>query len=233
MNYVASVSETQVLTIHAKFWLVDFPPGEGILYVSQPMTSGLFNAYGSFRADSFASQYRITRVTKTIQISQHKTPLISQVAFNTESFEERLASINDPTTFDILIDPYSDITNNATNKVDFIEVIIPEEFMYPNVLMHDMCQLIFRRVTDLTVCRQTRKDNQTIITIDIDQSSYDNGPRILRIASRNRANWFTAPSIPGILYNMTISLYGTDGQLLEKQSTKNSSRIKGYDLKLP
>ena len=55
----------------------------------------------------------------------------------------------------------------------------------------------------------------------------------MRIASRNRTNWFTAPSIPGILYNMTISLYGTSGQLIEKQMTKNSSRIKGYDLKLP
>ncbi len=38
-------------------------------------------------------------------ISYHKTPYVSQVAFNTESFEERLASINDQTTFDILIDP--------------------------------------------------------------------------------------------------------------------------------
>lgn len=46
-------------------------------------------------------------------------------------------------------------------------------------------------------------------------------------------NWFTAPSLPGSLYNMTISLYGTAGQLLEKQVTKNSSRIKGYDFKLP
>ncbi len=86
--------------------------------------------------------------------------------------------------------------------------------MYPNVLLHDMCQLIYRRVTDLPSCKQSRKDNQTIITIDVDQNAYDNGPRILRIASRNMANWFTAPSLPGILYNMTVSLYGTSGQLL-------------------
>lgn len=95
-----------------------------------------------------------------------------------------------------------------------------------------MCKLIFRRTTDLTSCRQTRKDNQTIITMDIDQSTYDNGPRILQIASKNMTDWFTAPSIPGSLYNMTISLYGVNGTLLEKQSTKNSSRIKGYDIKL-
>lgn len=125
-----------------------------------------------------------------------------------------------------MIDPLT------TDPVDYIELIIPEEFKYPNILNHDMCQLIYRRTTDLPTCRQTRRDNQTIITIDVDQTSYDNGPRILRIASQNISNWFTAPNMPGSLYNMTISLYGTDGTLLEKQSTKNSSRIKGLDLKL-
>jgi hypothetical protein len=126
VNYVSAVSEGQVLTVHAKFWLVDFPAGMDILYVSPSIMSGLFQGYGSFKADSFLPQYRITKVTKDILISKHKTPYVSQVAFNTESFEERLASINDPTTFDILIDPSADLTNNVSNKVDFIEVIIPE-----------------------------------------------------------------------------------------------------------
>ncbi len=75
-----------------------------------------------------------------------------------------------------------------------------------------MCQLIFRRTTDLTSCKQTRKDNQTFITIDLDTTVYqDNGPRILKIANSNITNWFTAPSIPGSLYNMTVSLYGLSG----------------------
>ena len=69
VNYVPSVSEAQTLTIHAKFWLVDFPTGMDVLYVSPAMISGFFEAYGSFRADSFDSQYRITKVTKQIQIS--------------------------------------------------------------------------------------------------------------------------------------------------------------------
>jgi len=50
--------------------------------------------------------------------------------------------------------------------------------------------------------------------MDIDENLYDNGPRILQIASKNITNWFTAPNLPGQLYNMTISLYGTDGRLL-------------------
>lgn len=44
-----------------------------------------------------------------------------------------MASINEQTTFDILIDPLT------TDHVKYIELIIPEEFKYPNVLNHDMC----------------------------------------------------------------------------------------------
>ncbi len=119
-----------------------------------------------------------------------------------------MAAVNEPTTFDILIDPIT------TNPVSLIEIIIPEEFKYPNVLNHDMCELIYRRTTDLPSCIQTRRDNQTIVSIDVSNIGYDNGPRILRIASENISNWFTAPETPGSLYNMTISLYAADGTLL-------------------
>ena len=34
INYQPGVSETQTLTVHAKFWIEDFPPGTDILYVS-------------------------------------------------------------------------------------------------------------------------------------------------------------------------------------------------------
>lgn len=71
-------------------------------------------------------------------ISQHKAPFISEVAFNTESFEKRLASVNDRTTFDILIDPIT------TDPISTIEIIIPEEFKYPSVSNHDMCEMIYR-----------------------------------------------------------------------------------------
>jgi hypothetical protein len=75
------------LTIHAKFWFQDFPPLTDILYISPPqLTSDFFKAYGSFKADSFSSQFYITKAFTPVWISQHKTPLISQVAFNTESF---------------------------------------------------------------------------------------------------------------------------------------------------
>ncbi len=179
------------------------------LYVSPPIMSNNFNAYGSFDDSSFSNNYYITQAFTPISISQHKTPLISEVDFNTESYEERFAAVDDRTTFDILIDPIT------TDPISIIEIILPEEFKYPNVLNHDMCQLVYQRVTDLPLCKQTRRDNQTIITINVSQIAYyDNGPRILRIASQDIANLFTAPNTPGSLYNMTISLYASDGSLL-------------------
>ncbi len=98
--------------------------------------------------------------------------------------------------------------------MSYIEIVVPEEFKYPNILNHDMCEMIYRRTTDLSSCKQTRRDNQTIITIDVSLIGWDNGPRILRIASENMTDWFTAPGVPGSLYNMTISLYASDGSLL-------------------
>lgn len=78
---------------------MDYPAGMDILYVSPDILSGNFNAYGSFKDDDFSSNYYITQAFTPIWISRHKTPLISKVEFNTESFEERLASVNDQTTF--------------------------------------------------------------------------------------------------------------------------------------
>ena len=38
------------------------------------------------------------------------------------------------------------------------------------------------------------------------------------MGSYDENNWFTAPNLPGNFYNMTVELYGTAGQLLEKQT---------------
>lgn len=64
-------------------------------------------------------------------------------------------------------------------------------------------------------------------------SAYDNGPRIIKLSSDNITNLFTAPSIPGGWYNMTVSLYAANGSLLQKQTTKNCSVIGGDDFYLP
>lgn len=55
----------------------------------------------------------------------------------------------------------------------------------------------------------------------------------MRIANSNFSNWFTAPPLPGNWYNYTVSLYGVNGTLLEKQYSDNCTTIGGLDLFIP
>lgn len=48
------------MTIHTKFFIEDFAPGDGILYVTQPVISGTFNAYGSYSTQNHSYPYYIT-----------------------------------------------------------------------------------------------------------------------------------------------------------------------------
>jgi hypothetical protein len=111
--------------------------------------------------------------------------------------------------FDILIDPIT------TQPIKTIEIIVPTEFTYPNVTSFDGCELVYTTNMPLSQCVQTRKNNNTIVTLTLHNPAlYDGGPRILRVADSTPSHWFTAPTLPGSLYNMTISLYAADGTLL-------------------
>jgi len=48
------------MTVFAKFWIVDFPAGTGVLYISPPQISDTFNALGSFSATDLTFPYYIT-----------------------------------------------------------------------------------------------------------------------------------------------------------------------------
>ena len=99
---------------------------------------------------------------------------------------------------------------------------------------HNACELISSDVSFLSECIEIRRNNQTILSISIDGTQWlNNGPRILKLGSHDTADWFTAPSIPGSWYNFSVLLYGTDGQLLEAQTSDNCSNIGGEDLHLP
>lgn len=65
-------------------------------------------------------------------------------------------------------------------------------------------------------CRLVRENGRAYIKVN--PSNYDNTPRIIQLGSRNEWDWFKSPSLPGDFYNMTVSFYGTNGQLLEKQT---------------
>lgn len=60
--------------------------------------------------------------------------------------------------------------------------------------------------------------------------------KIIQLGSISQSNWFTAPSLPGNFYNMTVELYGTVGGvpnvLLEKQ-TLDISPVYGAYFDIP
>ena len=107
------------MTVHAKFFIENFAPGDGILYVTPPVISNTFNAYGSYSVPNHAYPFYITEASNTIVISEHRVPIIGKADFNTESFAERLANVNEQTTFELLIDP------KTTETVKRIELVIP------------------------------------------------------------------------------------------------------------
>ena len=129
--------------------------------MSPPVLSNTFNAYGSYSTDNHLYPFYITEASTTITISEHRVPIVGDINFNTESFIERRANINEKTNFELLIDP------KTTEPIKRIEMIIPEEFGYPPVGVHDSCQLITTLTTDLPNCYEIRKNNKTIISIEL------------------------------------------------------------------
>lgn len=138
------------ITVNAKFMIADFPPGTDILYVSPPITSGLFHAYGSASVVSSLWNYYISECFTTISISQHKVPVIGQATFNTKSFSDRRGQINDSVIYYMLLKP------TTTVPVSKMKFYLPREFGYPAVGNHDNCKLITRQVTNLVSCIETR-----------------------------------------------------------------------------
>ena len=58
--YQSGVTDFYLVTVNCKFWLVDFTAAQKILYISAPVTSGFFNAYGSYSITSSNYHYYIT-----------------------------------------------------------------------------------------------------------------------------------------------------------------------------
>lgn len=54
--------------------------------------------------------------------------------------------------------------------------------------------------------------------IKITPENYDNEVKIIQLGSIDVQNWFTAPSLPGNFYSMTVEIYADSGTLLEKQT---------------
>ena len=81
------------IRVHAKFRLADFPTTP-VLYQTAPVTSGSFFFYSSVNSISSSSLYYMSQTSLTISIIQHQVPIISVINFNTQSFANRLARVN-------------------------------------------------------------------------------------------------------------------------------------------
>jgi hypothetical protein len=73
--------------------------------------------------------------------------------------------------------------------------------------------MITTDTTNIYNCYEIRRNNKTIVSLEM-VNPYDNGPRIVKIASLSNSSWFTAPSMPGSWYNMTVLIYSPNGTLL-------------------
>jgi hypothetical protein len=60
VSYQPGISDTEIMTVYTKMWIVDFPTGTDILYISTPQLSGTFNALGSFSTTNLTYPYYIT-----------------------------------------------------------------------------------------------------------------------------------------------------------------------------
>jgi hypothetical protein len=82
------------IVLHAKFTLADFPPLTPTLYVTQAITSGSFYAYSSTNVTTSSSLYYMSKCSVTVSISPNQVPVISVINFNTQSFANRQAKVN-------------------------------------------------------------------------------------------------------------------------------------------
>ena len=205
------------IRVHAKFTLADFAPAP-TLYVTAPVTSGSFYAYSSTNATSSSSLYYMSQCSQTVSISQNQVPIISVINFNTQSFANRVARVNNKEIFYMLFKPLVNV------NIGSIVFTIPSQFNYPGVFQFDNCLMIGRTTTPQGNCQLSRSQGQTLVTLV--PNNYDNQVKIIQIGTVLQSNWFTAPSLPGDFYNMNVAIYSNTGALIAKQ-TRNISPVYG------
>lgn len=211
------------IRVHAKFTLADFPTPP-TLYVTTPVTSGSFFAYSSVNATSSSSLYYMSQCSLTISISQNQVPIISVINFNTQSFADRVAKVNNKEVFYLLFKPLVNV------NIGSVVFTIPSQFNYPGVFQFDNCLMIGRTTVGQSNCQLSRSQGQTLVTLV--PNNYDNQVKIIQLGTVSQSNWFTAPSLPGDFYNMNVAIYSTTGTLIAKQ-TRNISPVYGQSFNIP
>jgi hypothetical protein len=166
----------------------------------------------------------MSQTSVTVSISQNQVPVISVINFNTQSFADRLARVNNKEVFYMLFKP---LVNVVIGSIVFT---IPSQFNYPGVFQFDNCLMIGRLINPQFNCQLSRSQGQTLVTLV--PTNYDNQVKIIQIGTVSQSNWFTAPSLPGDFYNMNVAIYAANGTLIAKQ-TRNISPVYGQSLDIP
>jgi hypothetical protein len=174
MNAYSASWATMSIRLHAKFTLIDFPTSP-ILYSTSPVTSGAFYVYSSMNATSSSELYYMSQCSVTVSISQNQVPIISVINFNTQSFANRLARVNNKQVFYLLFKPLVGVTMGS------VVFTIPSEFNYPGVFSLDKCLMIGRTTETQSNCKLSRFQGQTLVTLTPD--NYDNNVKIFQIGS--------------------------------------------------
>jgi hypothetical protein len=223
MASFSAIWAIMTIRLHAKFTLANFPTTP-TLYQTAAVNSGAFQVFSSSNATSSSSLYYISQCSVVVSISQNQVPVISVINFNTQSFANRLARVNNKEVFYLLFKPLVDVT---LGKIVFT---IPSQFNYPGVFSLDNCLMIGRTTSTQTSCQLSRYQGQTLVTLTPD--IYDNNVKIFQVGSVDKANWFTAPSLPGDFYEMNVAVYAANGTLVSKQ-TRSISPVYGDSFDIP
>ncbi|KRW99610.1 hypothetical protein PPERSA_03411 [Pseudocohnilembus persalinus] len=189
--------------------------------------SGNFAIYAMKDTDfTTPSYYRsVAMGTVQIDVSAIDQPDLSIVDFNTLSFYDRKARLGDQIEYYMLLEPKTDPSDYIIDKLVFR---LPEEYDYPALATIDNCKMIGKTSVDVTDCSLDRIDGQTFATMVPPASSWDDhAVKIIRITFQQQADLFTAPSLPGDFYNISLSMW-SGPTLVEKTYTNMTSVLGEY-----
>jgi hypothetical protein len=111
-------------------------------------------------------------------ITPYDQPDLNDLTFNTKSFYERKAKVQDKVEFYMLLEPS---TLLADYPIDRLQFRLPEEYQFPAIKTMDNCVLIGKVKLNIQSCSLSRVNGSTYV--DMIPSNYDHVVKIVRISA--------------------------------------------------
>ncbi|KAL4505423.1 hypothetical protein ABPG72_002485 [Tetrahymena utriculariae] len=237
LAWVEANNRNAVINLVFKFWIDEFvQSGTTSNFVLSTYHMPYYQ-YEQQIATVTIDNYGVTRTRGNIDISPYIQPDLRIVTFNSLRFYDRQARVGDRVEIYMLLQP---MTALSLHRVEYIIFRLPEEFFYAPVRFFDACDVQGKFNTPVLKCELMRVRGQTFVNMTfypLDPTNpnykagklpYDNAVKIVRISAKSNNDLFTAPMLPGEIYNITASLYSSN-IVIEKQ-TINVTKIIGYNL---